>query len=907
ILCREVEKKTDEGCSLVIISDRGVDSKHAPIPALLAVSAVNRHLVSRGKRHLIGLVVETGEAREVMDFATLIAFGSSAVNPYLAFETLASLKKDNFLSEELQMDDVLDNYITAVKKGLLKIMSKMGVSTIRSYKGAQMFEAIGLNSKFVNKYFGGVPSRIEGIGIKEIAAESLMRHSAAFAAPENNRGMLPSGGHYSYRRFSEKHLMAPEAIVALQKAVRAGDYGLYKKYAELINNQNRNLCTLRGLFSFKKGKPVPLSQVEPVESIVKRFVTSAMSFGSISKEAHETMAIAMNRLGGASNSGEGGEDKARYKTEASGDSKMSAVKQVASGRFGVSINYLVHAKELQIKMAQGAKPGEGGQLPGHKVNKVIADIRYSTPGVMLISPPPHHDIYSIEDLSQLIFDLKNANRKARISVKLVSEAGVGTVAAGVAKGKADMVLISGGDGGTGASPLSSIKHAGIPWEIGLAETQQTLVLNKLRSRIRVQVDGQMRTGKDVVVAALLGAEEYGFGTVALVTLGCVLVRKCHLNTCPAGIATQDERLRKRFAGRPEHIINFMRFVAGEAREIMADLGFRSFDEMIGHSDRIQSARALSHWKARGLNFRKLLMRPEAGADGYRSTCSQKHDFSNALDIDIIQKAAQALDKKKAVSLNYDIRNCNRAVGAMLSSRVARLYGEEGLPENTIKCKFTGVAGQSFGAFLARGVTFELEGDSNDYLGKGLSGGRIILYPRKGSKFRSQNNIITGNVTLFGATGGEVFIHGMAGERFAVRNSAAIAVVEGVGDHGCEYMTGGRVVVLGPTGVNFAAGMSGGIAYVLDENQLFDTNCNLEMVDLGPVTEKKDEKFLYNLIKKHARLTFSAYAARIIRDWDEMLPMFVKVMPIDYKKALDRIKKAQLKESDVETITEEVFE
>ncbi|MBU4134310.1 glutamate synthase subunit alpha, partial [bacterium] len=657
----------------------------------------------------------------------------------------------------------------------------------------------------------------------------------------------------------------------------------------------------------KKGKPVPLSQVEPVESIVKRFVTSAMSFGSISKEAHETMAIAMNRLGGASNSGEGGEDKARYKTEASGDSKMSAVKQVASGRFGVSINYLVHAKELQIKMAQGAKPGEGGQLPGHKVNKVIADIRYSTPGVMLISPPPHHDIYSIEDLSQLIFDLKNANRKARISVKLVSEAGVGTVAAGVAKGKADMVLISGGDGGTGASPLSSIKHAGIPWEIGLAETQQTLVLNKLRSRIRVQVDGQMRTGKDVVVAALLGAEEYGFGTVALVTLGCVLVRKCHLNTCPAGIATQDERLRKRFAGRPEHIINFMRFVAGEAREIMADLGFRSFDEMIGHSDRIQSARALSHWKARGLNFRKLLMRPEAGADGYRSTCSQKHDFSNALDIDIIQKAAQALDKKKAVSLNYDIRNCNRAVGAMLSSRVARLYGEEGLPENTIKCKFTGVAGQSFGAFLARGVTFELEGDSNDYLGKGLSGGRIILYPRKGSKFRSQNNIITGNVTLFGATGGEVFIHGMAGERFAVRNSAAIAVVEGVGDHGCEYMTGGRVVVLGPTGVNFAAGMSGGIAYVLDENQLFDTNCNLEMVDLGPVTEKKDEKFLYNLIKKHARLTFSAYAARIIRDWDEMLPMFVKVMPIDYKKALDRIKKAQLKESDVETITEEVFE
>ncbi|MBU2528798.1 glutamate synthase large subunit [bacterium] len=902
LLCREVEKKTDEGYSLVIISDRGVDRDHAPIPALLAVSSVNRHLVSHGKRHLIGLVAETGEAREVTDFAALIAFGSSAVNPYLAFETLAALKKDNFLSAELQAEDAIDNYITAVKKGLLKIMSKMGVSTIRSYKGALMFEAVGLNSEFVDKYFGGVPSRIEGIGIDEIAAETLKRHGAAFAPSESPA--LPSGGHYSYRRFSENHLMTPEAIAALQKAVREGDYGLYKKYSELINGQSNKLCTLRGLFSFKKGKSIPLDEVEPVESIVKRFVTSAMSFGSISKEAHETMAIAMNRLGAASNSGEGGEDKERYKKLPSGDSLMSAVKQVASGRFGVSINYLVHARELQIKMAQGAKPGEGGQLPGHKVNRAIADIRYSTPGVMLISPPPHHDIYSIEDLSQLIFDLKNANTDARISVKLVSEAGVGTVAAGVAKGKADMVLISGGDGGTGASPLSSIKHAGIPWEIGLAETQQTLVLNKLRERIRVQVDGQMRTGRDIVVAALLGAEEYGFGTVALVTMGCVLVRKCHLNTCPAGIATQDEELRKRFSGKPEHIMNFMRFAAQDAREIMAELGFRSFDEMIGRSDLLQSRKALSHWKAKGLDFSKLLKAYDGKA--HRCTGSQKHDFSQSLDMDIIKKAAPALDQKKKVSLEYKIRNRNRAAGTMLSSRIARLYGEDGLPEDTIRCKFTGVAGQSFGAFLAKGVTFELAGDSNDYMGKGLSGGRIILYPSRGSKFRSQNNIITGNVCLFGATGGEAFIRGMAGERFAVRNSGATAIVEGAGDHACEYMTGGRVVILGPTGVNFAAGMSGGIAYVLDENQLFDTRCNLEMVDLGPVTEKSDEEFLYKLIKKHVRLTRSAYAARIIRDWDAILPMFVKVMPIDYKKALDRIKREQLKESEVETITEEVF-
>lgn len=906
-LCRQVEHKVDEGNSIVIISDRPVDANHAPIPALLATSAVNNYLVKKGKRHLIGLVVETGEAKEVMDFAILVGFGASAVNPYLAFETLASLKENNKLSNGLKLETAIDHYIIAVKKGLLKVMSRMGVSTIRSYKGAQIFEAVGLNSDFVHKYFPGTPSRIEGVGLEVIAGETMLRHQEAFTSKDKEPCILDSGGKYHYRRNSQKHLLAPEAIVLLQRATREGSYDLYKQYAKLINEQNERLCTLRGLFTFKKGSSVPIDEVEPVDSIVKRFVSSAMSFGSISREAHETLAIAMNRLGAQSNSGEGGEDEERFKPLPNGDSLISKVKQVASARFGVNSNYLVHAQELQIKMAQGAKPGEGGQLPGHKVDEIIARVRHSTPGVMLISPPPHHDIYSIEDLSQLIFDLKNASPDARVSVKLVSEVGVGTVAAGVAKGKADMVLISGGDGGTGASPWSSIKHAGVPWEIGLSETQQTLVLNKLRSRIRVQTDGQLRTGRDVVISALLGAEEYGFGTIALVTLGCIMMRKCHLNTCPVGVATQDERLRKKFAGKPEYVINFMRFVAREARELMAELGFKTIDEMVGQSDRLQVNKAIKHWKAKGLDFSKVLMKPELpDGESYRCIAPQEHDFSMSIDHELIKNAQNAIENKKPVDLFAHIKNSNRTVGTRLSAEISKRYGSQGLDDTTIKCKFTGVAGQSFGAFLAKGVTFELEGDANDYLGKGLSGGRIILYPPKKSTFRPQNNIITGNVNLFGATSGEIFIHGMAGERFAVRNSGATAVVEGVGDHGCEYMTGGCVVVLGRTGVNFAAGMSGGIAYVLDENQLFDTRCNLEMVDLEPVLKGEDIAFIYNLIKRHVDCTDSQYAARIIRDWEEMLPKFVKVFPVDYKKVLERMKTERSQEAEVESVTEEVF-
>lgn len=906
-LCRDAEEKVDQGYSLIIISDRDMDKEKAPMPSLLAVSAVHHHLIKVGKRHLTGLVVETGEVKDVMDFAVLIGFGASAINPYLAFETLADLKERGKLSEDLTLESAIENYITAIKKGLLKIMSKIGVSTIRSYKGAQIFEAVGLNSELVSKYFPGTPSRIEGVGLEIIAKEALLRYGNAFSNGNYPDKPLDSGGHYHYRRFSEKHLLTPEIIVLIQKAIRENNYDIYKKYAYLINEQSRNLYTLRGLFKFKKGKSIPIDEVEPVETIVKRFVSSAMSFGSISKEAHETIAIAMNRLGAQSNSGEGGEDESRFKPLASGDSKMSKVKQVASGRFGVTSNYLVHAKELQIKMAQGAKPGEGGQLPGHKVNEIIAKVRNSTPGVMLISPPPHHDIYSIEDLAQLIYDLKSGNPEARVSVKLVSEVGVGTVAAGVAKGKADMVLISGGDGGTGATPLSSVKYAGLPWEIGLAETQQTLVRNKLRDRIRIQVDGQIRTGRDVVIGALLGAEEFGFGTISLVTMGCVMMRKCHLNTCPVGVATQDPLLRKRFKGKPEYLINYMRFVAQEVREIMAELGFRTINEMLGRVDRIEVNKAIKHWKAKGIDFSKILMKPTLPKGGsYFCIHKQKHDFSNSLDKELIKESEESLEYEEPVKILMNIRNCNRTVGAGLSAEISKRYGSSGLPEDTIKCKFKGVAGQSFGAFLTSGVTFELEGDANDYLGKSLSGGRIILYPSKGSTFRPQNNIITGNVNLFGATGGEVFIHGMAGERFAVRNSGAIAVVEGVGDHGCEYMTGGRVVILGRVGVNFAAGMSGGIAYVLDENQLFDTKCNLEMVDLEPVVEKEDKDFLYSLIKRHVKYTGSKYAEIIINDWEVMLPKFVKVFPIDYRKAFERIKKEQMKESEVVTMTEEVY-
>lgn len=904
-LCKKAEQKIDEGYSLLILSDRDISESKAPIPALLATSAVHHHLIKVQKRQMTGLIIETGEARDVMHFACLIGFGASAVNPYLAFELIAKLNEEGKIQGK--PETAIESYITAIKKGLLKVMSKMGVSTIRSYRGAQIFEAVGLNEEFVNQFFPGTSSRIGGVDIEIIAEEVLKRHSFAFSNDDEALEALDSGGNIQFRRFSEKHLYTPEAVTLIHRAVRESSYGYYKQYASTINDSSKNLCTLRGLFTFKPRKSIPIEEVEPVESIVKRFVTSAMSFGSISKEAHETIAIAMNRLGASSNSGEGGEDEARYLPLPNGDLKKSMIKQVASGRFGVTSNYLVNSKELQIKMAQGAKPGEGGQLAGLKVDEVIARVRFSTPGVTLISPPPHHDIYSIEDLAQLIFDLKNANPQARISVKLVAEVGVGTIAAGVAKGKADMVLISGHDGGTGNSPISSIKHAGIPWEIGLAETQQTLVLNRLRDRIRVQTDGQMRTGRDIVIAALLGAEEYGFGTATLVSLGCIMMRKCHVNTCPVGVATQDPRLREKFCGKPEHVMNFMNYVAQDVREIMAELGFKTIDEMVGRADVLDVNKALDHWKANGLDFSKLLTMPALPEGGsLRCTRSQDHDFSLSIDNDLIDRSKAAIEEQTPVKLDVPVYNYNRTVGATLSSAISRKYGSAGLPPDTIHVKFTGSAGQSFGAFLAPGATFELEGDANDYFGKGLSGGKLIIYPHHKSTFRPHKNSITGNVNLFGATSGRVFINGMAGERFAVRNSGAIAVVEGIGDHGCEYMTGGIVVVLGRTGVNFAAGMSGGIAFVLDEDQLFDTKCNLEMVDIEPVTDAEDKNLLYSLIQEHVKLTNSEYASAILRDWTELLPQFVKVMPIDYRLALERFRKAESKETETVALTEEVF-
>jgi glutamate synthase (NADPH) large chain len=907
VLCARAEARVDAGDTMLILTDRDVDAAHAPIPALLATSALHHHLTRAKKRHLTALVIETAEAREVMHFATLMGFGASAINPYLAIETIADLKERGRLSASLTLETAIEQYITAVKKGLLKVMSKMGVSTIRSYKSAQIFEAVGLAPELVQAYFPGTPSRIGGVGIGVIAHEALCRHAAAYSRTPAQREERDSGGAVHYRVNGEGHRLSPQAIALLQRAVREGSAELYRQYAALINDESRVLCTLRGLFAFSPGTPVPLDEVEPVDSIVKRFVTSAMSMGSISREAHEAMAVAMNRLGAASNSGEGGEDAARYAPLPNGDSARSAIKQVASARFGVTSHYLVNARELQIKMAQGAKPGEGGQLAGLKVDADIARVRHSTPGVTLISPPPHHDIYSIEDLAQLIFDLKNANSEARISVKLVSEVGVGTIAAGVAKGKADMVLISGYDGGTGNSPLSSIKHAGIPWEIGLADTQQTLVMNRLRDRIRVQVDGQMRTGRDVVVAALLGAEEYGFGTISLVTLGCVMARKCHLNTCPVGVATQDPRLRARFKGRPEHVMSFMRFVAQDVREIMASLGFRTVDEMIGRSDMLSTRPAVEHWKARGLDFSRILARPDTPpGTAPRCTRGQPHDLARSLDRELIQRVRPSLEKGEKARLFMAIRNSNRAVGAALSAELSRRHGAAGLPADTISVTFAGSAGQSFGAFLAPGITFELEGDANDYFAKGLSGGRIIVHPPRAATFRARDNIITGNVNLFGATAGEVFINGMAGERFAVRNSGATAVVEGLGDHGCEYMTGGTVVVLGRTGVNFAAGMSGGIAFILDEDQLFDTQCNLEMVDIEPVLAPADRALLRGLVERHVMFTRSEHATRILRDWDQMLPRFVKVMPIDYRRALERIAKEESRETEVVGVTEEVY-
>ena len=891
-ICTRADELIDRGNTFLILSDRGVSAEDYPIPALLAVSVVNQHLVRSRRRQLAGLLVETGEVRDVMQMAALIGFGASAVNPYLAFEIIKDRMDRGKLNGLDKLDKAFENYIASLKKGLLKIMSKMGVSTIRSYKGAQIFEAVGLHVSFVDKYFPGTPTRIGGIGLKEIAASTEQRHHLVYDEPDTPLSPLDSGGTIHYRRHSEKHLMTPEVVVAIQKAVREKNYDKYREFAQAINTAGKNICTLRGLFTFRKREPVPLEEVESAEEIVKRFASSAMSMGSISKEAHETIAIAMNRLGAMSNSGEGGEDEARFVPLPGGDLAKTFVKQVASGRFGVTINYLVNAREIQIKMAQGAKPGEGGQLPGHKVDTGIARIRHSIPGVTLISPPPHHDIYSIEDLSQLIYDLHNANPDARVSVKLVSEVGVGTIAAGVAKGKADMVLISGHDGGTGASPLSSIKYAGIPWEIGLSETQQTLVLNNLRSGIRIQTDGQLRTGRDVVVAALLGAEEFGFATISLITMGCVLMRKCHLNTCPVGVATQNPELRKRFKGKPEYLVNYMMFVAQDVREIMASLGFRKFEDMIGQSDVLEVNEAVSYWKDRGLDFSALLRKPPLPPGGsYRCTRKDMTGWEfikGTLDSTLFKDILPALEKKENISLPVQIRNSNRTFGTYISGEVVKRYGKDSLSDGSVVFEVQGGAGQSFGAFLCKGMSLKLTGIANDYVGKGLSGGQIIITPPPGTTFRPENNILVGNVALFGATEGSLYVNGMAGERFAVRNSGATAVVEGVGDHGCEYMTGGLVVVLGRTGLNFAAGMSGGIAYVLDDDQLFDTRCNLEMVDIEPVSSQEDITRLKECIQEHYTYTQSEHASRILGHWEEILPSFVKVIPVEYRKALEKM-------------------
>ena len=897
----------NDGASLVVISDRNFTADLAPIPILLATSAVHHALLERKLRGRAGLIVETGEAREVMHFCMLCGYGANAINPYLAFDALNELYDLGEIPKQIDPEQIVDNYISAVKKGILKTMSKMGISTLRSYQGAQLFEAIGINREVIDAYFSGTPSRIQGVNLDTIAREALLRHGEAYADPVPGEPPLDFGGEYSFRVDGEGHLWNPETVSLLQHAVRTGDAETYRKYAALINDQSKKLFTLRGLFEFASGQRVEIDEVEPAGEIVKRFCTGAMSHGSISKEAHETMALAMNRIGAMSNTGEGGEDPSRYEEGDNGDSLNSAIKQVASARFGVTIEYLSQAKMLQIKMAQGAKPGEGGQLPGHKVTEDIARLRHATAGVTLISPPPHHDIYSIEDLAQLIYDLKCANPEAQISVKLVSEVGVGTVAAGVAKGNADEVLISGHDGGTGASPLSSIKHTGGPWELGLAETQQTLVRNGLRDRVCLQADGQMKTGRDVVVAALLGAERFGFGTAPLVSLGCCLMRKCHLGTCPVGIAAQDPELRKQFTGKSEHLQNFMTFVAQEVRDIMASLGFRKFEDMVGQTNMLQRRKAIDHWKARGLDLSAILYNAEAAGDApVRQVRRQDKIPPSHLDWKILDTVGESIESGRKVSLEIPIRNVDRTVGAILSNRIVRARGSEGLEDGTIDVTLNGSAGQSFGAFLSRGVTFRLVGDSNDYLGKGLSGGRIVVQAPPAAPFPPHENVIVGNVVLYGATGGEVFINGLAGERFAVRNSGAEAVVEGVGDHGCEYMTGGIVVVLGQTGRNFAAGMSGGIAYVLDEHQLFDTLCNLDLVDIEPVLQPDDTQRLHAMISAHHKWTGSLRAKQILDRWRDMPGKFVKVVPIDYRRALQRMRDREERQADSTPATEEVF-
>ena len=885
-LCDRAEQAVGEGYTILILSDRGVSERLAPIPSLLATAGVHHHLVRKGTRTRCALVVESGDAREVHHCALLLGYGAGVVNPYLAFETLDDMIRQGMLTG-VDHAKAVRNYIRALNKGILKVMSKMGISTLQSYCGAQIFEAIGLARTFVDRYFTWTPSRIEGVGIEVVAEEVRRRHAVAYPASPAGSPDLDWGGEYQWRRDGEYHLFNPDTVFKLQHATRSGQYSIYKEYTRLVDEQSESLATLRGLIQLRPiGPPVPLDEVESAESILKRFSTGAMSFGSISQEAHETLAIAMNRLGAKSNTGEGGEDPSRYVPDANGDSRRSAIKQVASGRFGVTSEYLVNADDLQIKMAQGAKPGEGGQLPGHKVYPWIAKVRYSTPGVGLISPPPHHDIYSIEDLAQLIYDLKNANPLARIHVKLVAEAGVGTVAAGVAKAHADVVLISGHDGGTGASPLTSIKHGGVPWELGLAETQQVLRLNGLRDRIVVQVDGQMKTGRDVVIAALLGAEEFGFATAPLVVSGCVMMRVCHLNTCPVGIATQDPELRRKFTGRPEFVEHFFRFIAQEVRELMAQLGCRTMDEMIGRVDGLDVREAVAHWKAHGLDLSQILYEP-AVAEGTARRCvvPQDHGLDKALDHAIIDACRPALERGEPVALELPIRNVHRTVGTMLGFEVTRRYGGAGLPDDTIQLRFSGSAGQSFGAFVPHGIRLTLEGDANDYTGKGLSGGRLVIYPPRGSRFRAEENIIIGNVALYGATSGEAYVRGVAGERFCVRNSGAHAVVEGIGDHGCEYMTGGRVVILGRTGRNFAAGMSGGVAYVLDADGRFASRCNRGMVDLEPL-DPMDEAFVRALLERHVELTSSELGARLLDGWWDTRERFVRVMPRDYKRVLE---------------------
>ena len=905
-VCAEVDKAIEEGYSNVILSDRGIDQEKTAIPALLATAGVHHHLIRNGSRTRIGLVLESGEPREVHHFALLIGYGVGAVNPYLAFESLGDLIGKGHLPQ-MEHQQAVKNFIKAINKGLTKTMAKMGISTVQSYCGAQVFEAIGLDKGFVDKYFTWTASRIGGIGLDMVAEEMNLRHHNAWPDRPVKRPDLEWGGEYQWRRDGEYHLFNPDTVFKLQHATRSGQYKIFKEYTALVDDQNEHLATLRGLFEFKNdNQSIPLEEVEPIENIMKRFATGAMSYGSISKEAHETLAIAMNRIGGKSNTGEGGEDPDRYTADENGDLRRSAVKQVASGRFGVTSEYLVNADDLQIKMAQGAKPGEGGQLPGTKVYPWIAKVRYSTPGVGLISPPPHHDIYSIEDLAQLIYDLKNANPKARVHVKLVAEVGVGTVAAGVAKAHSDVVLISGYDGGTGASPISSLKHAGLPWELGVAETQQVLVQNGLRDRIVVQTDGQLKTGRDVVIASLLGAEEFGFSTAPLVVMGCIMMRVCHLNTCPVGVATQNPELRKKFNSGPEFVENFFKYIAEEVREYMAQLGFRTVNEMIGQVDKLDVRKAVNHWKAQGLDFSKILYKAEPlPGDEIYCINEQDHALEKSLDMTtIVPLCKEALEDKKPLDIILPILNTNRTVGTILGYNITKRYGSEGLPEDTINIHFTGSAGMSFGAFVPKGVTLTLEGDANDYLGKGLSGGKIIVYPPRHSTFVPEENILVGNVLLYGATQGEAYFRGLAGERFCVRNSGVSTVIEGIGDHGCEYMTGGRVVVIGHTGRNFAAGMSGGIAYVLDEKGDFDIRCNQGMVDLDALEDDDDLEIVKTLLTNHVHYTQSTVAQNILDHWSDYQSKFIKVMPKDYKRVLAAIKKA---EADGTSVDEAVME